>query len=112
MNRTEFITATAVILFAAFVLGWFACWLIHRISRPSRADMSELDRLSQQLHDAEKQRDTALRRLEHAEAGWHRQLTEVEADLERAVTSLAEARAENEKLHTYIERKLAPDEPQ
>ena len=30
MNRTEFVFATAIILFVAFCLGWFASWLIHR----------------------------------------------------------------------------------
>ena len=37
MNRTEFIVATAIILFAAFMLGWFASWLIHRLSRVTRS---------------------------------------------------------------------------
>ena len=28
MTRDDFIIATAIILFVAFVLGWFACWLV------------------------------------------------------------------------------------
>ena len=46
MNRTEFIIATAVILFVAFSLGWFANWLIHRFTRVSKADMGELEKMA------------------------------------------------------------------
>ena len=27
MNRTEFITVTAIILFGAYLLGWIASWI-------------------------------------------------------------------------------------
>lgn len=47
MNRTEFIIATAVILFAAFCMGWFANWLAHRLSRVRQSDVADLDRMSQ-----------------------------------------------------------------
>ena len=57
MNRSEFIAVTALILFGAFVLGWIASWLVHRVARPARADMSELDRMAQQLHEVEEERD-------------------------------------------------------
>ena len=39
MNRTEFIIVTAIILFVAFLLGWFAHWLIHRFTRVARSDV-------------------------------------------------------------------------
>ena len=68
MNRSEFIAVTAVILFGAFVLGWIASWLVHRIARPVRADMTELDHMAQQLHEAEEQRDSAVALLEQREA--------------------------------------------
>ena len=53
MNRTEFITAIAVILFVAFVLGWFAHWLLHKFTRVSQSDLGELDNMAQSLHEAE-----------------------------------------------------------
>ena len=68
MNRTEFIVATAIILFAAFMLGWFASWLIHRLSRVTRAEMGELESMAQQLHEAEETRDRAISELEEREA--------------------------------------------
>ena len=36
MDRQQFIAVTAVALFAAFLLGWFASWLIHRLTRATR----------------------------------------------------------------------------
>ena len=59
MNRTEFIVATAIILFVAFVLGWFANWLVHRFMRIGQSEMGEVDKMAQQLHEAE----AAFRRL-------------------------------------------------
>ena len=53
MNRTEFIAVTAIILFVAFVVGWFAHWLVARFSQVSNHDMGELDRMAQALHEAE-----------------------------------------------------------
>ena len=46
MNRMEFIVATAIILFVAFSLGWFASWLINRFTRVSKAEVGELDRMA------------------------------------------------------------------
>ena len=60
MNRTEFIVLTAVILFVAFVLGWFGHWLVHRFARVKNSEMSELDKLAHELHEAEEQRDQAV----------------------------------------------------
>ena len=34
MNRTEFIIATAIVLFVAFALGWFARWLAEFLLEP------------------------------------------------------------------------------
>ena len=107
MNRTEFITVTAIILFAAFVLGWFASWLIHRLSRPTRADMGELDRMAQEVHDAEDARDQAVERLEQVDTSLRRKLAQSEADLQTAIEGLHESRTEVEELRVYIERKLA-----
>ncbi|MBU3030851.1 hypothetical protein [Paracoccus marinaquae] len=107
MNRTEFITVTAIILFAAFVLGWFASWLVHRLFRPTRASMSELDHMAQQLHDAEEARDTAVARLEEREADLASRLAGAEEELQAAMDGLRESRVEVEELRDYIEQKLA-----
>lgn len=107
MNRSEFITVTAIILFAAFVLGWFASWLVHRLTRPTRSDMTELDRMAQQLHDAEESRDAAVTQLEEREADLASRLAGAEAELQAAMDGLRESRTEVEELRDYIEKKLS-----
>lgn len=107
MNRTEFITVTAIILFAAFAIGWFACWLVHRLTRPSSADLNELERMAQQLHEAEEARDTAVARLEERESELRSRLIGAEAELQAAMDGLRESRTEVEELRDYIERKFA-----
>ena len=84
MNRTEFIIATAIILFAAFMLGWFASWLIHRLSRVTRAEMGELESMAQQLHEAEEARDSAVDQLEEREAELVERLSRTAAELRAA----------------------------
>ena len=37
---------------AAFALGWFAYWLLHRFTRVSGGDVAEMDNLAQALHEA------------------------------------------------------------
>lgn len=106
MNRTEFIVATAIILFAAFMLGWFASWLIHRLSRVTRAEMGELENMAQQLHDAEEARDLAISELEEREADLVTKLSTAEAELRAARDELRESQAEIEELRAYIDRKL------
>jgi prophage endopeptidase len=107
MNRTEFITVTAIILFGAFLLGWIASWLVHRMARSGQADMNELDRLAQQLHDTEDERDRAVTLLESREAELNTRLVGSEAELRAAMDGLRESRIEVEELRDYIERKLA-----
>ena len=104
MNRTEFIIVTAVILFVAFVLGWFAHWLIHRFTRVSSSEMGELDKLAQALHEAEEQRDQAIAYFQHREAEMTNQLAQTEAELRAAMDGLRDARHEAEELRSYIER--------
>ena len=104
MNRTEFILATAVVLFVAFLLGWFASWLVHRITRVTRADMSELDQMAQALHEAEETRDQAITYLQQREAELTNQLSQTEAELRATMDGLREARAEAEELRAYIDR--------
>ena len=104
MNRTEFIVATAIILFVAFMLGWFAYWLLHKLARVNTGDISELDRMAQQLHEAEESREEAITYMQQREAELTNQLAQTEAELRAAMDGLREARREAEELRTYIER--------
>lgn len=104
MNRTEFIIVTAIILFAAFALGWFAHWVIHRFAKVSGNEMGEIDRMAQQLHEAEETRDQAITYLQSREAEMANQLQQTEAELRAAMDGLRDARQEAEELRGYIER--------
>ncbi|MEZ5770754.1 hypothetical protein LX70_03862 [Defluviimonas denitrificans] len=107
MNRTEFIIATAIILFVAFGLGWFACWLINRLSRVTQAEMGELEQMARDLHEAEETRDQAITYLETREAELINQLNQSNAELRAAMDGLRDARHEAQELRTYIERMSA-----
>ena len=103
MNRTEFIIATAIILFVAFALGWFASWLVFRFTRVSQSEVGELDRMAQALHEAEETRDQAITYLQQREAEMTNQLSQTEAELAAAMDGLRAARHEAEELRAYIE---------
>jgi|TARA_B110000503_G_C7068141_1_gene379689 prophage endopeptidase len=107
MNRTEFIIATAIILFVAFCLGWFASWLVNRFTRVTKAEIGELDKMAQSLHEAEETRDQAITYLQQREAEITNQLTQTEAELRAAMDGLRVARQEAEELRTYIESQSA-----
>jgi prophage endopeptidase len=104
VNRTEFIIATAIILFVAFVLGWFASWLVNRFTRVTQADIGELDKMAQSLHEAEETRDQAITYLQQREADISNQLSQTEAELRAAMDGLRDARREAEELRAYIDR--------
>ncbi|TCS61938.1 hypothetical protein [Primorskyibacter sedentarius] len=104
MNRTEFVVATAIILFVAFCMGWFANWLLHRFTRVSKADVDQLELMSQELHDAEETRDQAITYLQQREAELTNQLAQAEAELGAAMEGLRDARQEAEELRSYVER--------
>ena len=104
MSRSEFIIVTAIILFVAFMLGWFANWLIHRLSRVTQSEMGELDKMAQSLHEAEETRDQAIAYLQQREAELSNQLSQTEAELSAAMDGLLDARREAEELRMYIER--------
>lgn len=104
MNRTEFIIATAVILFVAFCLGWFASWLVNRFTRVTRAEIGELDRMAQALHEAEETRDQAITYLQQREAEMTAQLTQTEAELRATMDGLRDARHEAEELRSWIDK--------
>jgi predicted nucleic acid-binding Zn-ribbon protein len=107
VNRTEFIFATAVILFVAFTLGWFASWLVNRFTRVTTSEIGELDKMAQALHEAEETREQAITYLQQREAEMTNQLSQTEAELRAAMDGLREARREAEELRTYIERQHA-----
>lgn len=106
MNRNEFIIATAIILFTAFLLGWFVSWLIHRLGRVTRAEMGELENMARQLHEAEEARDQAVRKLEEREGELIEQLGRSEVQLQAAQGELKETHLEIEELRAFIDRKL------
>ena len=104
MNRTEFIIATAFILLAAFTMGWFTYWLLHRFTRVAGGDMGEMDRLAQSLHEAEEMREQAITYIEQRESELTNQISQTEAELRAAMDGLRDARHEAEELRNYIER--------
>ena len=104
MNRTEFIIATAIVLFVAFCMGWFANWLVHRFIRVPGSDMGELDRMAQELHEAEETRDQAITYLQQREAELTNQLSQTEAELTATMEGLREARYEAEQLRGHLEK--------
>lgn len=104
MNRTEFIIATAIILFVAFSLGWFANWLVHRFTRVNQGDVADLDRMSQELHEAEETRDQAITYLQQREAELLNQLAQTEAELNATMDGLRDARREAEELRSQLTR--------
>ena len=107
MNRSEFIAVTRPDPVRAFVLGWIASWLVHRVARPARADMSELDRMAQQLHEVEEERDEAVAALAEREAALTTRLAARRPNCAMRWTGLRDSRNEVEDLRDYIEQALA-----
>ena len=104
MNRTEFIIATAIVLFVAFCMGWFANWLVHRFIRVAGSDVGELERMAQELHEAEETRDQAITYLQQREAELTNQLSQTEAELAATMDGLREARYEAEQMREHLEK--------
>lgn len=104
MNRTEFIIALTIVLFLAFGLGWFAQWLVHRLTRVTQSAISDLDQMAHDLHEAEETRDEAIAYFEQRERELTGKLAQTEAELRAAMDGLRDARAEAEELRAYIER--------
>ncbi|PIE16891.1 MAG: hypothetical protein CSA68_00090 [Rhodobacterales bacterium] len=104
MNRTELITAIAIVLFVAFVLGWVVHWLLTKFTRVSQSDLGELDNMAQSLHEAEETRDQAIIYAQQREAEMTNQLAQTEAELSAAMDGLRAARQEAEELRAYIEQ--------
>jgi prophage endopeptidase len=104
MDRTELIVVTATVLFAAFCIGWGACWAWHRLTRVTGADVSELDRMASALHEAEEARDLAVAHQEQREAELTARLNQSEAELAAAMDGLRAARTEAADLRAWIEQ--------
>ena len=109
MSSPQFVIATAVMLFIAFCLGWFANWLVHRFSRVAADDVAQLDRMSQELHEAEETRDQAITYLQQREAELTNQLAQTEAELRAAMDGLREARHEVEEMRGRILEQKSPN---
>lgn len=107
MDRNQFIIVTAAALFVAFLVGWFASWVVHRLTRASGAELGELERLGGLLHDAEQARDSAVLELETREADLTARLSRADSLRQAAQDELRETRTEVEELRVYIEQKLA-----
>ena len=102
MNRTEFVITTAIILFIAFAMGWFTNWLLHKFTKVSKSDLSEFEKMAQELHEAEETRDQAINYLRKREAELTKKLTQTEAELNAAMEDLHGARLETEELQSFI----------
>lgn len=102
MTRSEFIAVTALILFGAFLLGWIASWLVHRIARAGSAAPGEVDRLAERLRETTDERDAALALLQQRDV----QLATAQAEHQAALAALSDCRGEVEELRDYIEQRL------
>lgn len=102
MNRTEFVIVTVIVLTAAFALGWFVNWLVHRFTRVTQADLGELERMAQALHEAEETRDQAIAYIQHRDDEVHRDKVQLQAELSAAMDGLREARHQNEHLQALL----------
>ena len=107
MSRFELILVTTIILFAAFALGWFAHWLVNRVTRVDQSDLGELERMAHALNEAEEIRDQAIAYIEAREGELNRQLSQTQAELEAAMDGLRNARHESEYLRQLLEERGA-----
>ncbi|MCW1934383.1 hypothetical protein [Pararhodobacter zhoushanensis] len=103
MNRTEFVIVTVIVLTAAFALGWFVNWLIHRFTRVTQADLGELERMAQALHEAEETRDQAIAYIQQRDEEVGREMAQVQAELRAAMDGLRGARHEAETLRQQLD---------
>lgn len=106
MDRNQLIITTAIALFAAFLLGWLAAFIVAQLSRVTRADLDELDRMADRLSQTEAERDDAIARLESREAVLSSDLTASEQEVSRLQDKLRDASLEIEELRSYIDEAL------
>ncbi len=104
MNRTDLIVVTAIVVFLAIALGWFAHWLFRRFVRVQGSELSEIDWMAKALQEAEETRDLAVEELDRREAELLSKLNEATAETRAAMDSLRDLRREADELRAYIER--------
>jgi uncharacterized membrane-anchored protein YhcB (DUF1043 family) len=88
----------------AFLAGWTVAWLVHRLTQGRAADLGELDRLAEELHEAETQRDEAVAYLRAREAELLKDLNQARAELDATMDALGAARAETDDLRAWIDK--------
>lgn len=103
MNRTEFVVVTVIVLTAAFALGWFMNWVVNRFTRVTQADLGELERMAQALHEAEEARDQAIAYIHQRDDEVARELAQLQAELRAAMDGLRDARGQNEHLRQLLD---------
>ncbi|MDO5641012.1 MAG: hypothetical protein Q4G26_01305 [Paracoccus sp. (in: a-proteobacteria)] len=108
MTRDDLIIATALILFAAFVLGWFSGWMITRLTRPGRAEIARHHQLAAEFHSAEAAHIAAMAEAKEREAALHERLAFVGSELAQSRAALEDATTEIEELRDYIDRHITP----
>lgn len=106
MDRNQLIITTAIALFAAFLLGWLASFIVAQLTRVTRADLDELDRMADRLARTEAERDDAVARLESREAVLNSDLAARDQEVERLQGKLRDASLEIEELRSYIDEAL------
>ena len=96
MNREEFIISAAIVLFFAFLLGWFSRWLLQRLNMVSEKDLNELNKISAALHEAEQNNEQSRNR----QLELNKNISQLEAELAAAMDGLRSARLEMEDLRS------------
>lgn len=106
MDRNQFIIATSIALFCAFLFGWIASMILGRMARASNSDLGELDSMAVQLADAEEGRDQAIATLEEREADLNSRIAGKDVDIANLQDALREANREVDDLRAYIDKIL------
>ena len=102
MNREEFITSAAILLFLTFLLGWVSRWLLQRLNMVSEKDLKDLNKISAALLEAEEDNEKAKNR----ELELNKKISQLEAELAAAMDGLRAVRLETEELKSsLIEKK-------
>ncbi len=104
MSGSGFVAAAAIMLFAAFMAGWFTRWLVARLTLSAMSDAHEAGTLAQALHEAELERDIAREELEKREADHGNEMNQVRAELNSAMEGLRDSRREAADLRALVER--------
>ena len=91
MGRNELIIGISCVLAIAFILGWLGRWLFDRLN--SNSPLAS-DEAMQRLLEAEEQLEVREREFAATEAQYANAYSQLEAELEAAMSGLGEARRE------------------